>query len=260
MRKSKFMLSSWLTVAATLFLSGMATAQAAGSGANAANGQTIFTQGKGDAQACVSCHGDNAQGNDDMGAPRLANIGYGYVIKQLTDFAMDKRTPAGLGAVMPDFAKALSVQDRRDVAAYLDSLKTEPELSDLKALKEGGVDVGMPYKGAEIAQHGTAKVSACSSCHEYNGRGADPVFPKIGQQKYTYLVNQLHNWRASDADVEAGAAPRTNDPAGMMRAIARKLSDEDILNVAAYLSSAPPTKGVGDGAPDNSTLRHKANH
>ncbi len=260
MRKSKFMLSSWLTVVATVLVSGMATAEAAGSGANAANGQTIFTQGKGDATACVTCHGDKAQGNDAMGAPRLAGIGYGYVVKQLTDLAQDKRTPAGVGAVMPGFAKALSEQDRRDVAAYLASLNGAPELSDLKALKDGGQQVGEAYKGAEIAQHGTGKVSACSSCHEYNGRGADPVFPKIGQQKYVYLVNQLKNWRASDADVAAGAAARKNDPAGMMRAIAKKLTDEDIVNVAAYLSVASPVKGAGDTAPDNSSLLHKVSH
>lgn len=255
MRKSKFMLSSWLTVVATVLVSGMATAEAAGSGANAANGKTIFTQGKGDAvTACVTCHGDQAQGNDAMGAPRLANIGYGYVVKQLTDFAQDKRTPGGVGAVMPGFAKGLTEQERRDVAAYVNSLSTTPELSDIKALKDGGQKVGEAYKGAEIALHGNANVSSCWSCHGYNGRGADPVFPKIGQQKFVYLINQLHNWRANDADIAGGAIARTNDPAGMMRAIAKKLSDDDIYNVATYLSAAPPTRGVGDTAPDNKML------
>jgi cytochrome c553 len=126
----------------------------------------------------------------------------------------------------------------------------------LKEIKAGGQVVGEAYKGAEIAQHGTSKVPACSSCHEYNGRGADPIFPRIGQQKYVYLTNQLHNWRANPADVAAGTVARTNDPAGMMRAVAKNLSDEDIVNVAAYMSQAAPTKGVGDGIPDNSTLLH----
>lgn len=257
MRNSKFILSSWLTVAATVLALGIPTAEAAGGPPNAANGQKIFTEGKGDAvQPCQTCHGDKAQGNDAMGAPRLANIGYGYVVKQLTNLAEDKRTPGGVGAVMPGFAKALSEQERRDVSAYVNSLKTTPELSDLKDLKAAGTPVGEPYKGAEIAEHGTPKVSACSSCHAYNGRGADPVFPRIGQQKYVYLINQLHNWRASDADVAGGAIARTNDPAGMMRGIAKKLSDEDILNVAAYLSFASPTRGAGDAAPDNAMLLH----
>jgi len=249
MRKSKFMLSSWLAV--TMLVSGMATAEAAGVGANAANGQVIFTQGKGEAQACQTCHGDKAQGNDAMGAPRLANIGYTYIVKQLTNFAQDKRTPAGLGAVMNGFAKALSEQDRRDVAAYVNTLNSAPELSDLKALKAEGQQIGEVYKGAQIAEHGTKKVSACSSCHGFNGRGADPMFPRIGQQKYVYLVNQLKNWRD---------ASRTNDPLGQMRAIAKNLTDEDIVSVAAYLSQAAPTKGVGDEQPNNNTVLHEVTH
>ncbi|MEJ1958814.1 MAG: c-type cytochrome [Nitrosomonadales bacterium] len=156
----------------------MTVAGADEGGPNVANGLKIFTEGKGDAQACESCHGDKAQGNDLMGAPRLANIGYGYVIKQLTNLADDKRTPGGVGAVMPVFAKALSPQDRRDVAAYVNTLNNPPELSDLKALKEGGQAIGEAYKGAEIAQHGNTKVPACASCHDYNGRGVDPVFPE----------------------------------------------------------------------------------
>jgi cytochrome c553 len=256
MHKSKFKLSSWLTVAATVLLSGMAIGQAAAA-PNIANGQAIFTQGKGDAQACVTCHGDNAQGNDAMGAPRLANLGYGYIVKELTDLATDKRTPGGVGAVMPTFAKALSEQDRRDVSAYVNSLHNPPELSDLKALKDGGEQVGEAYKGAEIALNGTSKVSSCMSCHAFNGIGADPIFPRIGQQKYVYLVHQLKNWRASDSDLAGGAVARTNDPKGMMRAIAKKLSDEEIIDVAAYMSHAAPTKGAGDPAPDNNTLLEK---
>lgn len=257
---SKFKLSSWLTVVATVLVSGVATAQAA---PNAANGQTIFTQGKGDAQPCQTCHGDKAQGNDAMGAPRLANLGYGYVIKQLTDFSKDKRTPAGVGAVMPGFAKALSEQDRRDVSAYVNSLNNPPELSNLQELKAGGQQVGEAYKGQGMVGYGLPekKMPACISCHEYNGRGADPMFPKIGQQKYVYLLNQLKSWRASAADVAAGTVPRTNDPevgkVGVMRAVAKVMSDEDILNVAAFLSYASPVKGAGDTAPDNTTLLHK---
>lgn len=247
MCKSKTMLSSWLAVAA-IFISSTAFA------ANVANGKNIFMNGKGDAQACQTCHGENAQGNDMMGAPRLANIGYGYVVKQLTDFSQDRRTPGGLGAVMNGFAKALSDQDRQDISAYVNSLQNPPELSDLKSLADSGQQVGVSFRGMEIVQHGKNGITSCSSCHEYNGRGADPVFPKIGQQKYVYLINQLHNWRASESDVENGAVARKNDPAGMMRAVASKLSDQDIYDVAAFLSEAPPTKGGGDSVPDNNSL------
>jgi cytochrome c553 len=80
------------------------------------------------------------------------------------------------------------------------------------------------------------KVSACSSCHGFNGRGAAPLFPRIGQQKYVYLINQLKNWRDES---------RANDPYGMMRKMAKNLTDTDINNLATFLTMAPATT-VGD--------------
>lgn len=238
MRKSISMLSSWLFGAAAIVV---ASASFAADG-NAANGKTIFTQGKGAAAPCMSCHGDNAQGNDMMGAPRLANQGEAYIVKQLTDFAGDKRVPQGMGAVMPMFAKELSEQDRRDVAAYLSSIEAKPELSDLKALKEGGQEIGQAYRGKVFVDYGVMdKAPACMSCHQYNGRGAFPIFPMIGQQKYVYLVNQLHNWRDGS---------RANDIGGMMRAVAKKLTDADINDIATFLSSAPATTGGNSRVPE----------
>lgn len=240
MRKSKFMLSSWLVMAAVM-VSGASYAAGAG---NAANGKTIFTQGKGAAAPCASCHGENAMGNDAMGAPRLANLGSTYVVKQLNDLANDKRVPEGAGAVMPMFAKELNDQDRRDVSAYVNSLEAaKPELSDLKALKEAGEPVGNPGKGNEIVNFGvTGKVPACQGCHQYNGRGAAPLYPQIAQQKYTYLVNQLKAWRAGT---------RANDSMGQMRQVAKNLTDEDIANVSAYLSQARLTTSGNSRVPEN---------
>jgi len=107
-------------------------------GANLANGKKIFNEGKGDTvPACMTCHGAGGWGLDAMGAPRLAGIGFPYVIKQLNDLAAGKRTPDGAGAVMVVFAGGLTEQERRDVAGYVNTLGGPPDLSDLKALKEG---------------------------------------------------------------------------------------------------------------------------
>lgn len=252
MRKSAYMLSSWITViAAAVLMAGTATATEAGKiTANPANGKTIFTQGKGEVPACASCHGEDALGNDGMGSPRLANIGYVYIVKQLTDLAADRRTPSGLGAVMNGFAKSLSEQDRRDVAAYVDSLPRKNEPSDLKALKAEGQVVGKSHLGKLLAHSGVdGKVASCYSCHGFNGRGADPMFPAIGGQKYVYLVNQLKSWRDGS---------RKNDPVvggnPIMQTVAKTLTDDDIYNVAAYLTSAPPVN-VRDGLLiDNQTV------
>ena len=239
MRKSKFMLSLQLMLAVGIFQ--LATAHAGNDvSTNIANGEKIFNEGKGDASACQGCHGEKAMGNDAMGAPRLANVGTYYITKQLDDFAADKRTPAGMGAVMNGFAKALSEQDRHDIAVYVNSLEYQIEPSDLKSLAEGGDPIGKPELGKLIAVQGIkGKVPACQDCHGFNGR-ADR-FPMVNQQRYVYLVNQLNAWRDGS---------RANDPevekVGIMRGIAKKLSDDNIRNIAAYLSTAPRVSPDGD--------------
>jgi cytochrome c553 len=237
MKKSKLVLLSWLLIATTSLQIKMAFAE----NVDVLNGQSIFNEGKGEAAACIGCHGEKGLGNDGMGAPRLANIGSIYIAKQLNDFAQDKRTAEGVGAAMNGFAKALTEQDRRDVAGYLNSLEYELEPSDLKGLAADGTKVGSPDLGKAIVTRGiVGKVPACQDCHGFNGR--DPRYPAINQQKFVYLFNQLTAFKAGT---------RTNDLAilkvGIMRGIAKKLSDDDILNIASFLSTAPRVDPNGDG-------------
>src|SRR5271165_7132929 len=117
---------------------GLGVSPAELSDASVAKGKAIFTGGKGDVPACMTCHGAGGWGLDAMGAPRLAGIGYPYVVKELSDLAGGKRTPTGAGAVMVVFAGALTEQERRDVAGYVNTLSGPPELSDLKELKDSG--------------------------------------------------------------------------------------------------------------------------
>jgi cytochrome c553 len=200
---------------------------------NVQNGEHIFKNGKGDVPACTSCHGEDGTGNDAMGTPRLAGQGEMFIYKQLTDFANDKRSDTTM-YVMNANAKGLSDQDRRDVATYLYSRSEPYKGSDMAEVKDLGTQVGVRYLGQSIAQHGAPKagVPACHSCHGYNGRGAPPMYPVIGGQRYVYLVNQLKKWRDGS---------RSNDVMGQMRAVAKNLSDEDIHNVATFLTSAPRT-------------------
>lgn len=199
-----------------------------------ASGKTIFEQGKGDVPACVTCHGPEGLGDDAMGTPRLASQGFGFLIKQLEDFATDKRMDTTM-FIMNTNAKGLTPQDRRDVAAYVASLDKPMVGSDMNQVKElGSVPVGIRYIGKGLAQYGAPErgIPACHSCHGYNGRGAFPVYPRIGGQKYVYLTNQLKKWRDGS---------RANDPLSQMQKVAKKMTDDDIYNVATFLTSAPET-------------------
>ncbi|MDT8384008.1 MAG: c-type cytochrome [Gammaproteobacteria bacterium] len=217
---------------ATLFAASAAFASGASQG-NIENGKNIYMNGKGDVPACNSCHGQDAMGDDAMGTPRLAGQGHVFLVKQLEDFATDKRTDTTM-FIMNSNAKGLSAQDRVDVAAYANSLSKELASSDMAQVKELGNPVGVRHLGKSLVMYGATErgITSCYSCHGFNGRGAAPVYPMIGGQKYVYLVNQLKKWRDGS---------RANDPMGQMRAVAKHMTDEDIHNAATYLTSAPRT-------------------
>ncbi|HXR57049.1 MAG TPA: cytochrome c [Casimicrobiaceae bacterium] len=84
---------------------------------------------------------------------------------------------------------------------------------------------GDPAKGRE-------KTRMCEGCHGVEGwRTAYPEVyhvPKIGGQHAAYIVQALHEYKNGD---------RTHPS---MRAIAASLSDDDILNLAAYFSRGGP--------------------
>jgi len=202
---------------------------------NLANGEKIFKEGKGEVPACSSCHGPEGMGDDNLGTPRLAGQEVMFLLKQLEDVAHDRRQDLTM-MVMHLNDKGLSPEDRADVAAYVNTKLPidKDKLSNLKDLAAMGQTTGSTYLGKAIVLYGMPEknVPACQSCHQYNGRGAEPIYPQIGLQKYVYLPNQLKHWRDGS---------RANDPLAQMQHVAQKLSDQDIANVASYLITAPRT-------------------
>jgi cytochrome c553 len=119
---------------------------------NASNGEKIFKEGKGDVPACMTCHGEDGSGNDDMGTPAIAGQGFSFLLKQLEDFASDKRQDTTM-FVMNANAKGLTPEDKRDVATFLAHKKGGFKGSDLTALKEAGtIEIGVVYKGKALVE------------------------------------------------------------------------------------------------------------
>jgi len=211
-------------------------------------GRVIYQQGKGDTPACAGCHAEDGLGMEDMGTPRLAYQVDTYVLKQLTDFATDRRQDNTQFA-MNDIAKSLDDQDRRDVAAFVHTLKTPFVGSDLQQLQSDGAKVGNPSLGKMLAEYGAPDhgVPACQSCHDFHGRSAGRMYPAIGGQRYTYLKHELEAFRLGATTPSAkDPMARDNDPGGQMRSVASKMTDEDIANAAAFLTIA---KGYTGGNP-----------
>lgn len=90
-----------------------------------------------------------------------------------------------------------------------------------------GVAAADPEKGKEIN-------ATCAACHgEYGHGGKRGEYPRLGGQRAAYLEDQLHRFR-SRKRLNIPMFPYTQE---------RELSNEDIKDIAAYLSSiALPTK------------------
>jgi len=179
--------------------------------------------GEGKAGLCGGCHGFDGN-SEDATFPRLAGQYEAYIAKQISDFQKGLRTNNETMAGMA--ATVASPEDAHDIGAYFHKQKMA------KAPLQP-VDKKLAEKGEKLFYEGNPKtnVYACVNCHGEHGRGKAPnvaIFPVIGGQHRDYIIKELKDLREGT---------RSNDPAGMMQDIAKRLSDEEIQAVANYLSS-----------------------
>jgi cytochrome c553 len=88
-----------------------------------ASGQAIYLRGTGGAApACVTCHGDRAQGTEIV--PRLAGQHAAYIERQLRIYQTSNDRPDG--GVMKLACSGMTAEDMRAVAAFVQSLATAP--------------------------------------------------------------------------------------------------------------------------------------
>jgi len=98
----------------------------------AAEGKKIFEtgvepRGGGRIKACTSCHGDDAEGNQDF--PRLAGQLDDYIVDKLTNWGKEfgqHPSKMDVSRIMQPIAEALTEPQIKAVAAYLSSLQSDP--------------------------------------------------------------------------------------------------------------------------------------
>ena len=199
--------------AAALLCAGGAAAQGTAK-PDAAKGQGIASQ------TCAACHG--ADGNSSAAPnPKLAGQFYEYLHRQLVHFKPQAgKKPARDNAVMASMLANLSAADMQNVAAYYASQKLKPAAAKDKELAALGQKI---YRGGNAA----TAVAACAGCHGPSGAGMPAQYPRISGQFAEYVEAQLKAFRS-------GA--RTNDPNGMMRGVAVRMTDREIQAVAEYIA------------------------
>ena len=183
--------------------------------ADPVKGEALYANGDSgrNIPACASCHG--AAGNSTITQnPKLAAQHAAYLNKQLSNFTgPDRNNP-----IMTTFAKLMTEDDMKDVAAYLSNQVAKPGAAKNKETIEAGKKI---YR-AGIAEK---NVPACAGCHSPNGVGIPAQFPRIAGQHQDYTVAQLTNFRT-------GA--RKNAP--QMAVISKRMSDEEMKAVADYVA------------------------
>jgi len=171
-------------------------------------------------KVCAACHGSD--GNSPQPAnPTLAGQHAEYTLKQLTNFKPQEPKPAERdNPVMAGMVATLSADDMRNLAAYFEMQKRKPRAAHDPQLVKLGQSI---YRGGIVARG----VAACTGCHGPTGAGMPAQYPRLAGQYPEYTAVQLNAFRS-------GA--RSNDPNGMMRALAARLSDREIAALAEYIA------------------------
>lgn len=199
------------TAAMGLLWAGLAMAQGAAK-PDLARGEQLAKQ------VCAACHA--ADGNSVAPTnPKLAGQHMDYLYKQLTNFKPhDGKKAARENALMAGMAATLSDADMRALAAYYASQAMRPAAAADKDLATLGQKI---WRGGIIERN----VAACAGCHGPDGAGIPGIYPLLSGQFAGYVEAQLKLFRA---------AGRANDPNGMMRGVAARMSDREIEAVSQY--------------------------
>ncbi len=222
--------------------------------------------------ACAFCHLGSGLGHPE--SANIAGLPTAYMIRQMYDFKNAKRKD---NEPMNAFAKLLTDQEIKESCEYFASLKPRPFYKVMEATMvprtyldsefmrlprpDGSMEpIGNrlitvpqdvertekldPYAGfvayvppgtlkkgeALVKTGGNGKTIACDICHGPGLKGLGEV-PRIANLHPIYIMRQLYKFQ--DGRNSGVWAP-------LMKAPAAKLSDDDILSIAAYVASLPP--------------------
>ena len=165
-------------------------------------------------QVCVSCHGENGVSTTPE-IPSLAGQSSAAIYKQLHDY----KSAARINPLMSPVAEPLSPQQLASVAVYYGRFARS-------ATSLGGRDLPGEIEIIRLAREGDSarQLPACDACH-VPGAGGPIETPVITGQNQAYLAAQLRAFKGGE---------RQNDVYRRMRAIAGKLSEDEIDELARY--------------------------
>lgn len=227
--------------------------------------------------ACGYCHLPNGLGRPENSS--LAGLPAEYIVQQVLDFRSGARKssePASLPInLMVALSKSVSDADLRIAADYFAALEPRPwirvietatvpqtrvagwmlvaaegggsepigrriiempedlERTELRDARSGFIAYVPPGSidaGRKLATTGAGRTTACGICHGPGLKGLGPV-PALAGRSPSYIVRQLH-------DLKHGM--RNGPWAPLMKPVVEKLSEDDMIAIAAYTASLEP--------------------
>ncbi len=228
--------------------------------------------------ACSLCHYPNGKGRPENAG--VAGLPTSYFIEQMNEFRRGERKSADPQKkntnLMIVYAKTMTDEQIRAAANYFGAMKWTPWIKVVETTRvpktrlsvgmflpvEGAGDeplgqriIEMPVnaeqteglrnprssfiayappgsieKGEKLATKGEGKTLPCAECHGAGLRGLGPV-PGIAGRSPSYLARQLYDMRQGT---------RHGEWTELMKPVVRQLSEQDMLNLAAYTASLQP--------------------
>jgi len=233
---------------------------------------------KPDVRACGSCHRVEGTGGPENAG--LAGLPVTYIVQQIADLKSGARKMSGpeRPSIQLMMASVRGMTDSEVLAAaqYFAGLKpkriikvvesetipktgpsrlffvkspeggTEPlgrrivempddveqfELRDSRSTFTAYVPSGSLAKGeALVKAGGSGTTIACNICHGPELKGVGPI-PRIAGSSPTYIIRQLYEFQHGG---------RTGGASALMKQVVEKLSQDDMIAIAAYVGSLEP--------------------
>ncbi len=168
---------------------------------------------------CSSCHGAAGE-SVSPNWPSLNGQRADYTYKMLLDYQSGLRREDHRAGVMNAVAELLSQQDMADLAAFYAAQPLTPASREGNAATLKMVRKGDPQRLA----------TPCASCHGLGGQGGINETPALAGLPVTYFVRTMQHYKHGS---------RHNDAQQAMRAFAKPLSDEEIVQLAHYYAAMP---------------------
>jgi cytochrome c553 len=227
-------------------------------------------------RACGECHLMNGGGKPDTA--NLQGLPVAYFLQQLEDMKNDKRhgsvAHASITSMIP-IAKSIDAGDARLAADYFHSIRpvktvrvietdivpvTHPGPHSVQLVEFGAsepigkriievpedaertllrdpssgfiayVPPGSIMRGEALARTGNGKAVACATCHGSGLKGTGD-FPALAGHSPTATARQLYDFKSGT---------REGQNAAVMKSVVTKLTDQDIVDVTAYIASLQP--------------------